>query len=129
MIAAPQALAIPIDERRDRPNPARHLNARRDCVRGQDRIGDACGEIRIQWARFCQVIKRPIFVEAGHFHAKFDRPAISSNSQRAVAILRDRHHAPVDLRRQGPVDPDFFLAGRLSLLQRRIVEEGSVRHA
>ena len=77
-----------------------------------------------------QMIEGLAFVEAGHFHREFDRPAVAVDCQRSIAALRDRDDAAIDLRRERAVDPDFFVAGGLALFKRRIIQEReSERHA
>ncbi len=95
----------------------------------RDRFRNGLDQIRIERPGFGQMVDGLAFVEAAHFDGIFDRFSLAVDLERSVAILRDRDHAVVDLRREPAVYFDLFVAGGLALLKRRIVEKGKTNGA
>jgi hypothetical protein len=72
----------------------------------------------------CDVVERPLLVEAPHIDRPFDRRPGSADREFPRNRAGDRDHAAVDFRRVGRVHRDLGFAGLLALIERRIVEKG-----
>ena len=71
---------------------------------------------RVQVAAKQPVPGRRFFGKPLHGHGPFDRLAIPFEPRR-VLRERDGHDAAVNVRRQSPVEPDFFLAVEAALVE------------
>ena len=115
---------VALDEAWDRLDPGLLWYTRRHFVRGRDRICDGVDKTGIERPGFGQMIDGLPLVETGHFNGELDGRAVSIDGQGPVACSGDWDDAAIDLRRELSVDPDLFVAGRLPLRQRRIIQEG-----
>ncbi len=67
--------------------------------------------------------------EAAHLHRPLDRRAVAVEREPPVRLARDRHDPAVDVGRERPVDLELGLAGRLALVEGRIVEKREAHRA
>ena len=114
---------VAIDDAGNGGEPAFSIGARRPLVRLQNRICEGGRKRRSDLMRLRDTIKRLLLVEARHFDRPLDRGATSVDFKRAVAALRDGNNPSIELRGIAPIDIQFFFAGALTLLERRIVEK------
>ena len=103
--------------------PAFAVRARRVVVGPQNRVGHGRRKRWFDRLRCRDAIERLAVVEPRHFDRPFDGSARAVDFEGAVGIPRDGDNAPVELGGVAGVDPQFFLAGALALLQCRIIEE------
>ena len=69
------------------------------------------------------MVERVVLVKARHLDRPFDGFAAAIQGEGAPGSARDRHDAPIKLRRKFAIDVEFCLAGGLALIQRRIIEK------
>ena len=113
----------------ERLDPGRRRGRRGAGMRRRHRAAERVRQRRIDRARLRQTVERRILGEAAHLDRPLDRRAAAVEREAPVGRAGDRHDAAVDFGRKRPVDLELRRAGRLALLERRIVEKREAHRA
>ena len=113
----------------DRLDPGLRRDRCRAAVGRRHRAAERVRQRRIDLAVVGQAVERRVLGETAHLDRPLDRRAAAVERQPPVWRARDRHDAAIDVRRERPVDLDLGLAGRLALVEARIVEEREAHRA
>src|SRR3954453_18904303 len=97
------------------------------------RVCDHAGKVIRQWGidlvATGKIVECRALVEPSHLDRPFDRGTSPADREMSVGLLRDRHSAQINARREWPVHLHLGFAGGLAFLETGEVEEGEFDRA
>src|SRR5215470_15881500 len=99
----------------ERRNPRLGLHYFGAGVKRRHRAAECVRERRVDFARLRQPVEHCILVEAAHFECPYDWSPAAVEFEPPVSLAGDRHHAPIDIRRERVINAKFLFASAFAL--------------